>query len=153
MGFSRTFPPAWPFGIVAALLFSNTAAETPYYPWLADDFAIEKPLGNFRGDPIRGRALAMSRDKGNCIACHRMPIPEAPEHGTVGPPLFGVGGRLTEGQLRLRVVDEKVINPATIMPAFYRRPDRLNRPLPGRESTILTAREVEDIVAYLRTLQ
>ncbi|NIR60970.1 MAG: sulfur oxidation c-type cytochrome SoxX, partial [Gammaproteobacteria bacterium] len=79
----------------------------------------------------RGRALAVRKDKGNCLACHAMPIPEAAPYGDVGPPLTHVAARLTEGELRLRVVDEKLVNPATIMPGFYRHPRHFNRVLPG----------------------
>lgn len=139
-----------------ALLFCLTAspgAQEAYLPWQAENYAIAAPLGGLRGDAARGRAIAASRERGNCIACHRLPIPEHPLHGTLAPPLFGVGARLSAGELRLRVVDQKLINPDTIMPAFYRDPVRYHRPHPEFTTTILTAQEVEDVVAYLVTLQ
>lgn len=134
-------------------LVAPLAAQPPYLPWQMENFAIPAPLGGLRGDAVRGREIVASRDKGNCIACHMFPIPEHPMHGTLAPPLFEVGARLSAGELRLRVVDEKVVNPETIMPAFYRDPVRYNRPHPEFVTTILTAQEVEDVVAYLVTLR
>lgn len=129
------------------------ADETGYVEWEAEGDAIPEPLGGLEGDPLRGRAVVINRDSGNCLACHQMPIPEQPMHGTIGPPLAGVGSRLSEAQLRLRVVNEQRLNPNTIMPAFYRRPSEYHRPHPAFKSPLLTAQEVEDIVAYLVTLK
>jgi sulfur-oxidizing protein SoxX len=134
-------------------LLAPLAAQEAYLPWRAANLAIAAPLGGLQGDAARGRAIAASRERGNCISCHMLPIPEHPMHGTLAPPLFGVGARLSAGELRLRVVDEKLINPETIMPAFYRDPARYHRPHPDHATTILTAQEVEDVVAYLVTLQ
>jgi len=135
------------------LLTAPLAAQEAYLPWQVENFAIAQPLGGLRGDAARGREIAASRERGNCISCHMLPIPEHPMHGTLAPPLFGVGARLTAGELRLRVVDEKLVNPETIMPAFYRDPARYHRPHPDYASTILSAQEVEDVVAYLVTLR
>jgi sulfur-oxidizing protein SoxX len=129
------------------------SAGAPYHDWQAKDLAIATPLGGLTGNAQRGRAVVIDRDRGNCLACHRLPIPDEPMQGTVGPPLDGVGARLSEGQLRLRVVDEQMVNPATIMPRFYARPGTLNRPLPGYDTTILSAQDIEDVVAYLKTLR
>lgn len=134
-------------------LLAPLAAQEAYLPWRVENFAIAAPLGGLRGDAVRGRAIVASRERGNCISCHLLPIPEHPMHGTLAPPLVGVGARLSAGELRLRVVDEKLINPDTIMPAFYRDPARYNRPHPDHAATILTAQEVEDVVAYLVTLR
>jgi len=130
-----------------------TLAAEEYFTWRVENLAIASPLGGLRGDAARGRAVVISRDKGNCLACHMMPIPEQPAHGTLAPPLYGVGARLSVGQLRLRVVDEKRVNPETIMPSFYRHPSHYNRPRPDAATPILTAQEVEDVVAYLKTLR
>jgi len=82
-----------------------------------------------------------------------MPIPEQQFHGNLGPSLVGVGERYDEGELRLRVVDAKVVNPDTTMPAFYRSSGlhRVLKKFQGK--TILAAQDVEDIVAYLTTLK
>ncbi|MDR9437737.1 MAG: sulfur oxidation c-type cytochrome SoxX [Thiohalophilus sp.] len=138
---------------LAGLFLSGAIHGEEYIEWEADGYSIPEPLGGLQGDPVRGRAVVIDRDSGNCLACHRMPIPEEPMHGTVAPPLHGVGSRLNEGQLRLRVVNEQRVNPNTIMPAFYKRPGDYHRPHPAFRSTVLTAQEVEDVVAYLMTLK
>lgn len=129
-------------------------SEHSYCAWEAKQFAIEEPLCGLIGDAARGRELAADSHAGNCLACHRMPIPEESFHGTIGPPLQGVGARYTPAQLRVRVVDEQQVNPFTIMPGFYRDPRFANRVADefwGK--TFLTAQQVEDIVAYLVTLK
>lgn len=140
--------------ILGMTLAASQLPGAPYLQWTVKDFAIAKPLGGLQGDPRRGRQIAISRSRGNCLACHHMPVPEEEFHGTIGPPLEGVASRLTEGQLRLRIVDEKQINPLTIMPGFYRHPKHFNRVLDGYEGkTLLNAQEVEDVLAYLLTLK
>lgn len=120
---------------------------------VVDGVSIPKPLTAKRGDPVRGRAVAINRKQGNCLACHILPIPEQPFHGEVGPDLSQVAGVYGEGELRLRVVNPKVVNPDTIMPAFYRT-DGLNRVMKKfHGKTILSAQQVEDVVAYLLTLK
>lgn len=144
-------------GLVLVILgagWSSLAVSEAYVDWQADQDAIPTPLGELRGDAQRGRRWVIDQSKGNCLACHAMPIPEEPFHGTLGPPLHGVAQRLSEGQLRLRVVDEKRLNPNTIMPGYYRNPKLLNRVADEYfNRAFLTAQEVEDIVAYLTTLK
>jgi sulfur-oxidizing protein SoxX len=138
-------------GVLGAMA---AAAAEPYCSWEADNYGIDAPLCGLSGDPERGRVLAYERKKGNCLACHTMPIPEEQFHGTIGPNLAGVGSRYSEGQLRLRLVDMKVINPVTLMPGFYKNPDELSRVKKEFQGqTPLTAQEIEDVVAYLETLQ
>ena len=120
---------------------------------IVDDMSIPKSLTGKAGDAEKGRALAINRKKGNCLACHAMPIPEQQFHGETGPTLYGVGNRLSEGELRLQLVNSKVTNENTLMPSFYRT-FGFNRPLKGFSGKpILEAQEVEDIVAYLKTLK
>lgn len=129
------------------------AGET-YNSWKVDNMAINEPLGGLKGDPDNGRKVAIERSKGNCLACHKMPIPEEDFQGEIGPPLNGVGSRYNAGQMRLRVVDIKQINPNSLMPSLYKQPNQLHRvaeKFAGK--TILTAQEVEDVVAYLTTLK
>ena len=58
------------------------------------------------------------------------------------------------GQLRLRIVDERQLNPASIMPGFYRDPRLANRVASAfRGKTFMSAQQVEDVVAYLETLK
>ncbi len=120
---------------------------------VVDGAAIPQALTDQAGDPAKGREVAINRKKGNCLACHIMPIPEQSFHGEIGPDLNGIAGRYNEGELRLRVVDSKVLNPDTIMPAYYRS-DGFHRVLKDFQGkTLLSAQEVEDIIAYLQTLK
>ena len=140
--------------LVRAAGAAGPAADQAYCDWQMRDFAIAEPLCGLRGDPVRGRTLAADSHAGNCLACHRMPIPEEPFHGTLGPPLDGVGARYTPAQIRLRIVDEQQINPMTIMPGFYSDPARANRVADEYwGKTFLSAQQIEDLVAYLVTLQ
>jgi sulfur-oxidizing protein SoxX len=125
-----------------------------YCHWEAREYAVERPLCDLEGDPARGRSIVVDTHGGNCLACHRMPIPEEPLHGTIGPPLTGLAARLTEGQMRLHVIDQRQFNPATIMPGFYSDPRLANRVADSFfGKTFLSARQVEDVVAYLMTLK
>ncbi len=114
---------------------------------------IDRSLTGQAGDPVSGRKIAINRKLGNCLACHVLPIPEQPFHGEVGPDLSGVGGNLSEGAIRLRIVNPKVVNPDTIMPAFYRNDgfERVLKKFQGK--TMLSAQQVEDVVAYMMTLK
>jgi L-cysteine S-thiosulfotransferase len=115
--------------------------------------AIPEPLTDQAGDAERGRRIVLDREGGDCFICHAMPLPQRQFHGTVGPPLDGVGSRYPAGELRLRLVDPKAFNPETIMPAYY-KVEGLHRVLARyRGQPILTAQQVEDVVAYLLTLQ
>lgn len=122
--------------------------------WQVDNYAIEEPLCGLVGDADRGRAIAIDTRFGNCLACHVLPIPEEPFHGTVGPPLTGIGARYSAAQIRLRIVDERQLNPITVMPGYYRDPAHFNRVAASQwGKTLLTAQQVEDLVAYLAGLQ
>ncbi len=120
---------------------------------VVDGAAIPQALTDQAGDPDNGRAVAIHRKKGNCLACHILPIPEQSFHGEIGPDLNGVASRYDAGELRLRLVDPKVLNADTIMPSYYRN-DGYHRVLKDFQGkTLLSAQEVEDIIAYLQTLK
>lgn len=115
--------------------------------------AIPASLTGARGDAARGRGLVVSRHVGLCLLCHRGPFPEERFQGEIGSDLKGTGARLSEGQIRLRIVNPGLVNAATIMPAYYRT-EGLNRVAPAfRGKTVLTAEQIEDIVAFLATLR
>jgi sulfur-oxidizing protein SoxX len=115
--------------------------------------AIPEPLTDQPGDPERGRRIALDREGGDCTICHAMPLPQRQFHGTIGPPLDDVGRRYNAGELRLRLVDAKRIMPESIMPAYYKI-DGLQRVLERYQGKpILTAQQIEDVVAYLLTLR
>jgi L-cysteine S-thiosulfotransferase len=115
--------------------------------------AIPRSLTEGRGDAQRGRDVTVKRELGNCLLCHRMPIAGERFQGTIGPDLSGVAGRLSEGQIRLRIVDESRLNPQTIMPPYYRL-EGLQRVMAAyRGRPVLTAEQVEDVLAFLLTLR
>lgn len=140
---------------LAALLATTLAGPAPaatLLPVEVVEDAIPRPLTDRPGDPQRGRAIALDRSKGNCITCHEMPV-KADFQGNLGPSLEGVGSRYGAGELRLRVVDSKRINPESNMPAYYKveglrdvRRDWAGKPM-------LEAQEVEDLLAFLLTLK
>ncbi len=111
--------------------------------------AIPRPLTALPGDTERGRRVAAGIELGNCLACHVLPIPEEQFNGTIGPDLRAVAGRMTPGQIRLRIVNSRLLNPTSIMPAYY-RVDGLHRvraDVAGRP--ILSAQQIEDVIAFL----
>jgi L-cysteine S-thiosulfotransferase len=115
--------------------------------------AIARSLTGRPGDAVRGRDIAFGRDLGNCPVCHVLPAPDERLHGDVGPSLKGVAGRLGEGQMRLRLVDGRRLNPASLMPSYYRL-DGLRRVASAYVGKpVLTAEEIEDVLAYLMTLR
>lgn len=113
---------------------------------------IEQPLTGTPGDVARGRALVAERSS-TCILCHSAPLPEVRFQGDLAPNLAGSGSRWSIPQLRLRLVDASRLNPATIMPSYYRVDglERVGRNWQGKP--ILSAEQIEDIVAYLATLR
>lgn len=130
---------------LSALLLSAAAAASD---------GIPNPLpGTTSGDTERGRAIVANRQLGLCLLCHSGPIPEEPFQGNLAPDLAGAGERSSAAQLRQRIVDPARINPATIMPAYFKK-DGLSQVAPQyRGKTILSAQQVEDVVAYLQTLR
>jgi sulfur-oxidizing protein SoxX len=105
------------------------------------------------GNPERGRQIVANRQVGLCLLCHAAPIPEERFQGDLAPDLKGVGARLSEAQIRARIVDPSKANPDTIMPAYYKT-DGLNRVAPAFQGkTIFTAEQIDDVVAYLVTLK
>jgi sulfur-oxidizing protein SoxX len=131
------------------LAFAGAGAAMP----AAAAPGIPAPLSNAAADAARGRAIVANRQLGLCLLCHTGPIPEERFQGNLAPDLAGAGERWSAAELRLRIVDPGRLNPATIMPAYYKT-DGLTRvaaALTGKP--ILTAAQVEDVVAYLQTLR
>ena len=146
---------------VAALTWTATScgvvatapAESGLAPYQVVADGIPASLTTAAGDAARGRTLIVARDAANCVLCHAVPDAAVRFSGDLGPSLAGVGARLSVAQLRLRVVDNLRLNPATAMPSYYRIEglERVASPYQGKP--ILTAGEVEDVVAYLAALQ
>jgi sulfur-oxidizing protein SoxX len=129
------------------------AAEGPLVSFSVSGDGIAASLTGAPGDSARGRAIVTSRQVGLCLLCHAGPFPEERLQGTLAPDLKGVAARWTEAQLRLRIVDAALINPNTIMPPYY-RVEGLERVAPNfRGKPILTAEQIEDVVAFLVTLK
>ena len=133
---------------LAAVLAASCTAGVAH----AQD-SLPQSLTGAKGDPARGRAIVTNRQVGLCLLCHTGPFPEERFQGNLAPDLKGAGARWTEGQLRFRIVDSSRINPASIMPAYHRT-EGLTRVAPAlRGKPILSAGEIEDVVAFLATLR
>jgi len=123
--------------------------------------AVETSLTGKPGDPENGAVVMKTKSIGNCISCHEVSaLKDAPFHGEIGPMLDGAGDRWSEAQLRGLVANAKKTFPGTMMPAYYKtsgyvRPGdaftgkAAEEPLPP----LLTAQQVEDVVAFLLTLK
>ena len=136
-----------------ALMVNVCAAEVALVPYKVQGGRIQAPLTPEAGDVARGRAAVLSRDAGNCFLCHSVPDAGETQLGNIGPPLAGVGARLNAAQLRLRLVDSTRLNRASVMPAYYRI-QGLRRVAPAYAGKpLLTAQQVEDVIAYLLTLR
>jgi sulfur-oxidizing protein SoxX len=107
----------------------------------------------YTGDPARGRAIVMNRQVGLCLLCHSGPFPEERFQGDLAPDLKGAGGRLSTGQLRLRIVDSGRVNPATIMPAYFKIEGLTRVASAFQGKPVLSAEQIEDVVAFLTTLR
>lgn len=138
---------------LAALLPGGAAGATAPGAYAVVGDSVPASLSSAPGDAARGRAIVLDRHVGLCLLCHSGPFPEERFQGTIAPDLKGVGARLSEGQIRLRIVDPGRIHPETIMPAYYRT-EGLRRVAPAfRGKPVLTAQQIEDVVAYLLTLR
>ena len=143
-------------GIGIALVPGIAAAETvaPVAVKIADG-KLSQSLTGKAGDPAAGKKWFVGRKLGNCLACHvNKDTSDQQFHGEVGPAMDGVAGRYGDAELRAIIVNSKaVFGELTLMPAFYRTTglNRVNKKF--KDKTILSAQQVEDIVAYLRTLK
>jgi L-cysteine S-thiosulfotransferase len=133
--------------------FVVMAGEEQLPPYTIVGNAIPEPLTGTVGDPVAGRAIVLDRRLGACLLCHAGPYPEEKLQGTLAPDLSGAGSRWTPGELRLRLVDPTRFNPATIMPNYYRVGGLIQVGSAWRGKPILTAAQIEDVVAFLSTLR
>jgi len=144
--------------MVAAMLlvaagFTAIADEGSLRPYVVVGDSISVSLTGAAGDPARGRAIVLDRRLGACLLCHTGPFTEERFRGTLPPDLSGAGSRWSAGQLRLRLVDASRLNPSTIMPPYYRVDGlaRIGNSWTGKP--MLTAEQIEDVVAFLATLR
>lgn len=148
----------WPAVVISLAVFlaaaSGPATSNGLAPLEVKGDSIEVALDGKGGNPARGRNIVLDRQVGNCLICHAVPNePKEMFQGNIGPSLAGVGSRLNVGQIRLRIVDQRQLNPQSVMPSFY-RVDGLNR-VAARYAgkPVLDAQQIEDVVAYLSTLK
>lgn len=134
--------------LLSLLLCATAQAE----PVVVGD-GIPQPLTTVPGDAERGRAIVASRQTSACLLCHSAPIVEERFQGNLATDLAGAGTRWSEAQLRLRLVDARRLNAASIMPAYHRVEglQRVGQAWQGRP--MLSAQQIEDVVAWLRTLR
>lgn len=142
--------------LTTALIACNVAlagddASVRSFTVVAD--AVPESLSGVAGDAGRGRAIVANRQVGLCLLCHSGPMPEVRFQGNLAPDLSGAGARWSQGQLRLRMADARRINPASIMPSYYRTDDLTRVAAAWADRPILNAQQIEDVVAYLQTLR
>ena len=138
--------------LLAGLITAGVSAQT-LTAYRVEGDEIRAPLTREPGDPGRGRGVVANRNVGACLLCHAVPEPGERFMGNIGASLAGVGARLNEAQLRLRVVDSTRISPDTPMPAYFRVHNLHQVATAYQGRPILSAQQVEDVVAYLRTLR
>jgi sulfur-oxidizing protein SoxX len=140
------------FTVAALIALAGSAASpaqaqnaAPLAKFEIKDGAIATSLTGKPGDVQKGRQAIVGRTLGNCIACHEITaLKNEPYHGNVAPSLDGIASRMSEAEMRLRVVDGTKVNPDTMMPPFYRT-DGLNKVMKRFQGTT--------VVAYLKTLR
>ncbi len=119
---------------------------------LIEDSPIDRSMTNEPGNPEKGKQLVRDTSRATCLICHSLPIADEPDPGNIGPPLAGVADRYSEGELRLRLVNPKALNPETIMPSYFQSTGFSRVAEEYRDQSIYSAQEIEDVISYLLTL-
>ena len=140
------------FAVLVAVAVCAAAAPEAVVPYRVEGGAIRERLASEPGNAARGKLVVVGRDS-NCLLCHAVPDAGVRFMGNVGPSLQGVGARLSEGQLRLSIVDSLRLNPESVMPSYYRMNGLNQVGQAWRGKPVLSAQQVEDTVAYLLTLR
>ena len=138
---------------LALLLALPPATAQPLAAYKVTAGEVAEPLAGLSGDEGRGRAIVANRQVGLCLLCHTGPIPEERFQGNLAPSLAGAGARWTPGQLRLRMIDARRLNPQSIMPTYYGTAGLERVGAAWQGLPLLSAQQVEDVVAYLTTLK
>ena len=138
--------------ITSSFSLAVSSNNSAYFVIDKKNFLAKKLNANLTGNYKRGKKIFSSR-KVNCLSCHEVPIKEEKFHGNFGPPLYGVGAIYTKDEIRLRVINAKIINPESIMPAYFVKIKNPRTPKNYLNKTILSAQEVEDLVEYLYSLK
>ncbi len=149
--------------IALALMMARASAADPQAAknetrpaiTIVDD-GIPTPLENLVGDAERGKKIVANRHESLCVLCHQLPaalgIPAAFQ-GNIAPSIEGTGSRWTAAQLRLRLVDSRKLSPYSVMPSYYRVEGLTRVGAAWQSRSILTAQQIEDVIAYLLTLK
>ena len=137
--------------IAILLAYSQVWAQGEPVRFEAVADAIPRALTSEPGNAARGRSIVVNRDGGACTLCHA--VPGEKNFGNIAPTLAGVGARLSPAQLRLRVADSTRVNPESPMPAYYRTEGLNQVAAVFRGKPLLSAQQVEDVVAWLATLK
>ena len=141
----------WVLAVLALASMGRAAhAAEPYA--IAGD-GIPQSLSGSPGDVERGRTIVATRQIGLCLLCHTAPVPEERFQGTLAPNLSGAGSRFSAAQLRLRLADSRKLNPASIMPSYFRTDGLTRVGVAWQGKTILSAQQIEDVIVYLQTLK
>ena len=157
---ARALTLALTLALTATLATTPSIGQPPTAPiasrYTISGDGITEPLSGLRGDAARGKSIVINRQQGLCVLCHQLPSGSnvaAVFQGNIAPSLDGAGARLSEAQLRLRLVDSRAISPHSVMPAYYRVDalTRVSSTFQGKP--ILDAQQIEDVVAYLMTLR
>lgn len=138
--------------VLLAMLLSGGARADDLQGYVVVDDTIPQSLTGVPGDPAQGRIIVANR-LNTCVLCHPGPSAEKAFQGDLAPDLAGAGSRWSAGQLRLRLVDASRLNPATIMPSYYRLDGLTRVGTAWKDKPILSAQQIEDVVAYLATLR
>jgi sulfur-oxidizing protein SoxX len=139
-------------GLLAGLCATVVVADGTLVEFRLQGDEIAEPLTRRAGDAARGEGIVRDRRNGNCLACHVLPVDETFQ-GEIGPALTGVGARLTAGQIRLRLVDQRLLNPDTLMPPYHSVTGLTHVAPEYAGQPALAAQEIEDVVAYLASLR
>lgn len=148
-------PATWPAVLAAAfalVVAQPVFADETLPPYRVTESGIPDSLTGRPGDPAAGRAAVVDRQNA-CLLCHSGPFPEQRHQGNLSPDLNGTGNRWSPAELRLRIVDASRLNAATIMPSYYKVDGLVRVGKPWQGKPILTAQQVEDVVAYLTILR
>ena len=153
--------------LFTAAVLAGTIASSAYAEEVSptavsfNEGSVEQSLSGAAGDATNGRQIVGDKKQGNCVACHQVSdLADVPFQGEIGPPLDGAGERWSEAELRGIVANAKMMFEDSMMQSFYKTEGFIR---PGNGYTgeaaddtfgpILTAQQIEDVVAYLGTLK
>ena len=148
---------------VASLMVAGAAFASTVAPNEVNmvDGAVAESLTGAAGDPAAGMQVYADKGLGNCVACHQISsLPDVPFQGNVGPALDGVADRWSPEEIRGILVNAKMTYEGTVMPAYYKvdgfiRPGNAytGKAPEGALEPLLSAQQIEDVVAFLSTLK